>query len=40
MITEYHFPTIIYIKDIPNAEKLKSIFRTKIIQWSQKDPKV
>tara|TARA_R100001082_G_C4327290_1_gene143954 strand:+ start:97 stop:678 length:582 start_codon:yes stop_codon:yes gene_type:complete len=35
MITEYHFPTIIYIKDIPNAEKLNQYLEPRIIQWSQ-----
>jgi len=37
MITEYHFPTIIYIKDIPNAEKLNQYLEPRIIQWSQQD---
>jgi uncharacterized protein (TIGR02466 family) len=37
MITEYHFPTIIYIKDIPNAEKLNQYLEPRIIQWSQSD---
>ena len=37
MITEHHFPTIIYIKDIPNAEKLNQYLEPRIIQWSQSD---
>ena len=37
MITEYHFPTIIYIKDIPNALQLNQYLEQKIIQWSQQD---
>jgi len=37
MITEYHFPTIIYIKDIPDSEKLNKYLEPKIIQWSQQD---
>ena len=37
MITEYHFPTQIYIKDIPNALQLNQYLEQKIIQWSQQD---
>ena len=37
MITEYHFPTIIYIKDIPNAVQLNQYLEQKIIQWSQQN---
>ena len=37
MITEYHFPTQIYIKDIPNAVQLNQYLESKIIQWSQQD---
>ena len=37
MITEYHFPTIVYIKDIPNALQLNQYLEQKIIQWSQQD---
>ena len=37
MITEYHFPTIIYIKDIPNALQLNQYLEQKIIQWSQQN---
>ena len=37
MITEHHFPTIVYIKDIPNALQLNQYLEQKIIQWSQQD---
>ena len=37
MIIEYHFPTLIYIKDIPNADQLNKYLEPKIIQWSQQD---
>ena len=37
MIIEHHFPTIIYIKDIPNALQLNQYLEQKIIQWSQQD---
>ena len=37
MITEYHFPTMIYIKDFPDSEKLNKYLEPKIIQWSQQD---
>ena len=37
MITEYHFPTQVYIKDIPNALQLNQYLEQKIIQWSQQD---
>ena len=37
MITEYHFPTSVYIKDIPNAVELNRYLEEKIIQWSQQD---
>ena len=37
MITEYHFPTLVYIKDFPNAEKLNQYLEPRIIQWSQSD---
>ena len=37
MITEHHFPTIIYIKDIPNAFQLNQYLEQKIIQWSQQN---
>jgi len=37
MITEHHFPTIIYIKDIPNALQLNQYLEQKIIRWSQQN---
>jgi len=37
MITEHHFPTIIYIKDLPNALQLNQYLEQKIIQWSQQN---
>ena len=37
MITEHHFPTMIYIKDLPNPEKLNQYLEPKIIQWSQQN---
>ena len=37
MITEHHFPTIIYIKEISNALQLNQYLEQKIIQWSQQD---
>ena len=37
MITEYHFPTPIYIKDLPNADELNRYLEQRIIQWSQAD---
>ena len=37
MITEHHFPTIIYIKDLPNALQLNQYLEQKINQWSQQD---
>ena len=40
MITEYHFPTLVYIKDIPNAAQLNQYLEPKIIQWSQQDKRV
>ena len=38
MITEYHFPTMIYIKDIPDANKLNQHLEQQIVKWSQTDP--
>ena len=37
MITEYHFPTMIYIKDVPDSEKLNKYLEQKIVQWSQQN---
>ena len=39
MITEYHFPTPIYIKDLPNAAKINPYLEEKILKWQQEDPK-
>ena len=37
MISEYHFPTIVYIKDIPNPEKLNKYLEDHIMRWVQND---
>ena len=37
MITEYHFPTPIYIQEVPNAVELNQYLEQKIIQWSQQN---
>ena len=37
MIKEYFFPTIIYIKDLPNANELNLYLEKQIIQWSNRD---
>ena len=37
MIIEHHFPTMIYIKDFPDSEKLNQYLEPRIIQWSQQD---
>ena len=37
MITEYHFPTPVYIKDLPNAVQLNQYLEQNIMQWSQQD---
>ena len=37
MITEYHFPTPVYIQEISNAVELNQYLEQKIIQWSQQD---
>ncbi len=37
MITEYHFPTPVYIQETPNAVELNQYLEQKIIQWSQQD---
>ena len=39
MITEYHFPTLIYIKEISNASKLNFHLEKNILQWQKNDPK-
>ena len=37
MITEHHFPTMIYIKDFPDSEKLNQYLEPRIIKWSQQN---
>ena len=37
MITEHHFPTMIYIKDLPDSEKLNKYLEDHIMRWSQDD---
>jgi len=37
MLTEYHFPTMIYVKDIPNANTFNKYLEEHIIRWSQND---
>ena len=39
MITEYHFPTPVYIKDLPNAVQLNQYLEQQIIKWRQADQK-
>ena len=39
MITEYHFPTPLYIKDLPNVVQLNQYLEQQIIHWSKTDPK-
>ena len=37
MIKEYFFPTIIYIKDLPNANELNPYLEKHILDWSNQD---
>ena len=37
MIKEYFFPTIIYIKDLPNANELNPYLEKHIVEWSNQD---
>ena len=37
MITEYHFPTPVYIQEISNAVELNQYLEQKITQWSQQN---
>ena len=37
MIKEYLFPTIIYVKDLPNPNELNTYLENHIIQWSKND---
>ena len=39
MITEYHFPTPVYIQEIPNANELNFHLEKNILQWQKEDPK-
>ena len=39
MITEYHFPTPVYIRELPNAVELNQYLEQQIIKWSQADNK-
>ena len=38
MITEYHFPTPVYIKDLSNVVPLNQYLEQQVIKWSQTDP--
>ena len=37
MITEYFFPTPVYLKEIPNAIQLNQYLEQQILKWSQQD---
>ena len=37
MITEHHFPTMIYIKDLPDSEKINKYLEYHIMRWAQTD---
>jgi uncharacterized protein (TIGR02466 family) len=37
MITEYHFPTPVYIQEVSNAVELNQYLEQKITQWSQQN---
>ena len=37
MIKEYFFPTIVYVKDLENADELNSYLEKHIVEWSEKD---
>ena len=37
MIKEYLFPTIIYVKDLPNPNELNSYLEKHIVEWSKND---
>ena len=39
MITEYHFPTPVYIQEIPNAVELNHYLEKQILKWNKEDPK-
>ena len=37
MIIESHFPTLVYVEDLPNAVELNQYLEQKITQWSQQN---
>ena len=37
MIKEYFFPTIIYVKDLPNANELNPYLEKHVVEWSRQD---
>ena len=39
MITEYHFPTPVYVQEIPNPNELNFHLEKNILQWQKEDPK-
>ncbi len=39
MITEYHFPTPVYIQEVPNAVELNYYLEKHVLQWNKNDPK-
>jgi len=39
MIAEYHFPTPVYIQDLPNAVELNNNLENNILQWQKEDLK-
>ena len=38
MITDYHFPTPVYIKDLSNVVPLNQYLEQQVIKWSQTEP--
>ena len=39
MNIEYHFPTPVYIQEVPNAVELNHHLEKNILQWQKEDPK-
>ena len=39
MNIEYHFPTPVYIQEVPNAGELNFYLEKNILQWQKEDPK-
>jgi len=39
MLTEYHFPTPIYVQEISNATELNYYLEKQILKWNKEDPK-